>query len=502
MKKRLSNIIFAAAGAVLAYYCFHPLFYSGLISADVLMLIALLPILPLCFFKVLSSLPFLGEFKSEKIRLFKSLPLSIGAFIVGFILGTGAAVQSVETINFGIPENTIVGISGVLQNDPSIISGGRAMSTIDLKMAAGKNGVKATANGEITVFFPEENSARLKEFGRGTEVYAEGILQKKEEAFFNAFSLHITKPASSLERFRTGIRLGMIQRFSGAENEKSPWGGLALALLLGIRDNLETGVAAIYRMAGCSHILALSGMHLAVLVGLISLLFKKVMGIKLAAFTGALIIIAYCFIVGPLPSLNRAAIMYILGVIAVLFMLKRDLFSILCMAFLIQIIITPQSGKTLSFILSYMALAGILIIGVKINDLLKGKIPVFLLQSVSASLGAFIATAGVTAWFFAELRPIGIIAGLFLAPLAMVFMVVSMVWLCLDFILPSFSAVIGKFLSMLYWLMDKIASAASLVPGIKTNPFIVIVISVFLLAVLLWLDRRRRIKGLYLKPLL
>jgi len=501
MKTNLSNIICAAAGAVLAYYCFYPLFYSGYISANIVMLSALLPVLPLCFFTTLSLLPFLGDFKNETSRLFKLLPLRIGAFIIGFILGLGAAVQSTGAINFGIPEDTVIGISGILQNDPSLVSGGRAMSVISLQMVTGKSGVKATANGEINVFFPEGFTERLKEFGRGTEIDAEGVLHSKESVFFNANSLHITKAASSLDRFRTGIRLGLVQKFTGLENEKPPWGWLALALLLGIRDNLETGVSAMYRNAGASHILALSGMHLAVLVGLISLLFKRVMGVKLAAITGAFIIIAYCFIVGPLPSLYRAAIMYLLGVLAVLGMLKKDVFSLLCMAFMIQIIIMPQSGKTLSFILSYLALAGILIIGGKIINLFKGKIPGFLLQPVSASLGAFIATAAITTWFFAELRPIGIIAGLFLAPLAMVFMVVSILWLCLDFILPSISSLIGNLLSMLYWLMDKTASAASLAPGIRADPFIVIAISVLLFALLFWLDRRRNKKNTYLEPL-
>jgi 16S rRNA (adenine1518-N6/adenine1519-N6)-dimethyltransferase len=187
--------------------------------------------------------------------------------------------------------------------------------------------------------------------------------------------------------------------------------------------------------------------------------------------------------------------MYLLGVLAVLGMLKRDMLSILCMAFLIQIIISPPDGVSLSFILSYLALAGILTAGAMINNLLKGKMPAFLLQPVSASLGAFLFTAAVSSWFFAELRPIGIIAGLFLAPLAMLFMAGSLLWLGLDFILPSVSALLGKLLSLLYKLMEQIALYASKAPGIKANPFVVIPASVLLIAILAWLDYRRRKTG-------
>jgi competence protein ComEC len=192
--------------------------------------------------------------------------------------------------------------------------------------------------------------------------------------------------------------------------------------------------------------------------------------------------------------------MYLLGVLAILGMLKRDMLSLLCMAFLLQIFITPASGFSLSFILSYLALAGILVIGKAINGAFMGKIPVLLLQPLSASLGAFIAPAGVSAWFFNDLRPVGILAGLALAPLATIFMVLSIAWLGLDFITPVLSFLPGKFLFMLYWLMEKIAMLAAAAPGIKANPFLVIILSLLITVTILWLERRRRLIAGQLEP--
>jgi competence protein ComEC len=431
------------------------------------------------------------------------------AFSAGLAIGIAAGASISDTVRFGLPPNTILGISGTLLDDPRVVSGGRAMSALSLKMAMGNGGARATSQGQITVFFQEENADRLKEFGRGTEVAAEGNLRisgsdgsgfnSLGDYTFTAQTLHITKAAPSLERFRTGLRLGLTERFTGSRGTGA-WGGLALALLLGIRDNLDTGFAALYRNAGCSYILALSGMHLAILVSLISFLLKKPLGLRAAAIAGAVIIIAYCFIVGPLPSLNRAALMYLLGVTAVLGMLKRDMLSLLCMAFLLQIIVTPQSGFSLSFILSYLALAGILVIGRAISGALMGKIPAVLLQPLSASLGAFIATAGVSAWFFNDLRPVGILAGLALAPLAMVFMILSIAWLGLDFIIPPLSFLLGKVLSLLYWLMEKIATLSAAVPGVKANPFLVLFLSLLITVTILCLDRRRRIIADRLEP--
>jgi competence protein ComEC len=529
----MSPVLCAACGAALSYYCLFPLFRSGVISIDGLLVLAFIPVSFLCLLRVLDSFVKLrprvaaeellkqtANYRKQDLipatlgsakglspwlilnywttpRQLRLLIIRTTAFSAGLTLGIAAGAKISDTVHFGIPENTVQGITGTLLDDPRIVSGGRAMSALSLKMVMGNSGVRATAHGQVIVFFREENTGRLKEFGRGTDIFAEGELRSAANSggyTFTAQTLHITKAAPSLERFRTDLRLGLTEWFTGS-NQGGAWGGLALALLLGIRDNLDTGFAAMYRDAGCSYILALSGMHLAILVSLISFLLKKPLGLRLAAIAGAVIIIAYCFIVGPLPSLNRAALMYLLGVAAVLGMLKRDMLSLLCMAFLLQIIFTPSSGFSLSFILSYLALAGILVIGKAINGILLGKIPAFLLQPLSASLGAFIATAGVSAWFFNNLRPAGILAGLVLAPLAAVFMVLSIAWLGLDAIIPVLSSLTGKILSLLYRLMEKTASLAAAAPGVRANPFLVIILSLLITVTILWLDRRRSIAG-------
>jgi len=500
---RISPPLSAACGAAMAYYCLFPLYHSEIITINALLTLAFVPVGILCFFRVLASWPLMGDVKPRTIRLLHLTPLILTAFTAGLALGIGAGAQAAQKINFGIPEENVRGISGVLLDDPRLISGGRAMTTLSLKMITGAGNVKVSGRGSLTVFFPEENAGRLREFGRGAEVYAEGTLRKADNGgayLFSAESLHITKQAPPLDHFRTGLRAGLTRRFTQPPAGNPSWGGLALALLLGIRDNLDAGIAAMYRDAGCSHILALSGMHLAVLVALISFLLRKPLGLRLSAVCGAFIILAYCYIVGPLPSLNRAALMYLVGVLAVLGMLKREALSLLCLAFLIQLLITPAAGLSLSFILSYLALAGILIIGEALNDIFKGKIPAALLLSLAASLGAFIATAGVTAWFFGTLRPVGIIASLVLTPLTTVFMIGSMVWLGVNCALPPLSPLLSYPLSLLYRLMERTAFFAARTPGIKGQPWLVITLSLLSMAAILWFEYRRRLTANRMEP--
>jgi len=502
-KLSLSPVLSAACGAALAYYCLFPLYRSGAISLDAMLALLFIPVMFLSLLWALLSWPLMGDAKPQMMRWLRLIPLRLTAFAAGAALGIGVGANAVQSVSFGIAEDTVQAVSGVALDDPRLVSGGRAMTTLSMRTTHGRGKVKASARGELTVFFPAESAARLKEFGRGAEVFAEGTLREGNlgsAPVFFAESLHVTAPAPLIERFRTNLRLDMAYRFTESPSGDSSWGGLALALLLGIRDNLDTGIAALYRDSGCSHILALSGMHLAVLVGLISFLLKKPLGLRPAAVCGALIILAYCYIVGPLPSLNRAALMYLLGVVAVLGMLKRDALLLLCMAFLIQIAITPRAGLSLSFILSYLALAGILIIGESLNGIFKGKIPAVLLLSLSASVGAFLATAGVTAWFFGVLRPVGIVASLILTPLTTVFMVGSMAWLALNMLAPSLSPLLSHPLSLLYQLMERIAFFSAKMPGIKAAPWLVLTLSLLCIALILWFEWRRRLTAHRLEP--
>jgi competence protein ComEC len=366
------------------------------------------------------------------------------------------------------------------------------MAQISLETAMDSRGTRASARGRLTVFFPDETMPRLKDFGRGSRIYVEGRLAAGENPLFRASSVHVTKAAPALEQFRTGLRMRIVETFSnGTGGGKRSWGGLALALLLGIRDNLDTDLAGLYQKAGCSHVLALSGMHLAIVSSLIAFFLKRPLGLKAAAITGAAFICIYVFLVGSQPSLNRAALMYFLGTLAVLGALPKKAGLLLGLSFLLQIVIWPESGLSVSFILSYLALAGILSAGEALARIFRGGIPGVLLQPLAASLGAFIATSAATAFFFGELRPIGIVAGLIIVPLTTLFMTGAMAWLALGFLSPFLASFIGGGLSLLYALMDRLVSLAARFPGFQVSrPPLVLALSLGLWVFIIWLGKR------------
>jgi competence protein ComEC len=215
-------------------------------------------------------------------------------------------------------------------------------------------------------------------------------------------------------------------------------------------------------------------MHLAIVAALVAFFLRKPLGLKAASITGAVFILLYVILIGVQPSLERAAIMYLLGTAVVLGFFPRQPratgpISLLAMAFLIQIVIRPSAGTSISFILSYLALAGILTLGELFHSILRGRIPELLAQPLSASLGAYLATAAVVAANFGVVRPVGILAGLVIIPLTTVFMVGAMAALALSFIAPFLANIPGVGLTLLYTLLDHTVSLAALVPGIAVN---------------------------------
>ncbi|MDR1617791.1 MAG: ComEC/Rec2 family competence protein [Treponema sp.] len=487
-------LLSASAGVLISYYTFAALRFD--IRGRGLWF--LLP--PALFFVFLSLVrvcamgPDRFFADAGRRRFFRLAELYLVFFSAGFSLGIGAGGAFLHEPEFGLPEEKIDAVLGILVDDPRTFYDGRGMGSVALRRSRSGD-TEASAAGSLPVFFPDEAVARLREFGRGCEVYVEGAIGRRAagdrgggEPYMRALAVHVTRPAPVVEKFRTGLRLFIVRRFAGKE-----WGGLSLALLLGFRDNLDSSLAGSFRDAGSSHVLALSGMHLALVSALIALLLKRPLGLRAAAIAGAALIVFYVFLTGVQPSLERAAIMYLLGTLAVLGMLKREPLNLLGLSFLLQIIIRPQSAISVSFILSYLALAGILVTGESVAGICRGKIPGVLLRPLAASVGAFIATAPVSVFFFGTLRPVGIAAGLVIVPLTSFFMILSIAWFGLSLTLPALAGFFGMTLSLLYDILSRLVVLAARFPpidGIGTAP--AALISIGLSVFLILLDRRLR----------
>lgn len=150
-------------------------------------------------------------------------------------------------------------------------------------------------------------------------------------------------------------------------------GGLVKALLTGDRGGIGRDITADFRRSGASHILALSGLHLGVIYGIMYKVLSILGNSRPAAIVRSTVIIAaaafYTALTGAGPSIVRAFLFILLGEMSRLFPgRRRNRINIFCAALTIQLCANPLSITSVSFQLSYSAMLGILLIFPRLNS--------------------------------------------------------------------------------------------------------------------------------------
>lgn len=168
---------------------------------------------------------------------------------------------------------------------------------------------------------------------------------------------------SSVEEYAIGFGLRMQNIIDSIPFSSAQTNALLKALLTGERSTLPAGLTEAFRDSGASHILALSGLHLGIIYGIFSkVLFFMGNSVAGRRMRSAVIVILcgfYTLATGAGPSIVRAFIFIFLGEAARMTGRLHSLRQLLMASLLIQVIIDPLSVRSVSFQLSYAAMAGI-----------------------------------------------------------------------------------------------------------------------------------------------
>lgn len=149
-----------------------------------------------------------------------------------------------------------------------------------------------------------------------------------------------------------------------AVNFRSPvTSAIIKALIIGDRTDIPPNITEAFRESGASHILALSGLHLGIIYGIIVKLSSFIGNSPSARLFRSVMTISACGIytlaVGAGPSIVRAFLFILLGETALITGRFRSACSILMASLLIHLVIAPDSLSEISFQLSYAAMTGI-----------------------------------------------------------------------------------------------------------------------------------------------
>lgn len=375
-------------------------------------------------------------------------------------------------------------ISGRLTSSPAKTGNGSYYAaSFSLESAADKRQISSSASGRVKVMIPAAlaeaySPGKLFSLSRSSAPSESNQTFLFESGAYCSFQGRLSQngfyvrscTAASWPPTRRG-RLAHLRALCRLHFKRLMYswgsgGGLLLALLCGAREYTEAATQDSFRRAGLSHILALSGMHLS-MFSAIAMFFGKRAGIKKLTFVLRIItLFAFVWFAGFSPSLTRAFICAMLMIAATIAGAKKpDMFSILCFSFLLQSAICPQDITSVAFILSYGALAGILLTSRFFNMFYSKFSPRMIASSLSAATGAQTVTAPISLKIFGSFSPIGIVSSTVVSPFVTVFIYSGLLLILLSLIFPFLAKPSGIFINLQYTIITYIVSFFSLVPN-------------------------------------
>ena len=279
----------------------------------------------------------------------------------------------------------------------------------------------------------------------------------------------------------------------------------AKALIDGDKSDLSPSGGRSFKHLGISHMLAISGMHLSVIVGIIAFgigkmkVHKRLLGLALMLST-----LFYMFLTGFTPSVVRASVMLIMTYVAFAISRNNDSITALLVSVSVICLACPEAIFDIGLWLSFTATLGILVMGVPICEKILPKkrgIVVkavnWLASTVIITLSAVIFTFPVVLIFFGEVSAFTLPANiLFSLPItAILFLTVVMVAVSpLAFLTRIVAAALEVLIGFTVKAADVIASDKYMMA--LDFPFLAVLTVAFAIAVVYFLVKGKKLHAL------
>ncbi|MET1175060.1 ComEC/Rec2 family competence protein [Paenibacillus amylolyticus] len=215
-----------------------------------------------------------------------------------------------------------------------------------------------------------------------------------------------------------------------------PHAGYMKGLIIGMATDIDPGTYGQFSQLGLTHILAISGTHVAVYVASLLLILSWLRLTRETALTIVLILVpAYVLLSGGSPSVIRAGMMSMIGLYMARRGLARDGLQMISAAALLMMWWDPYFLLSVSFQLSFLVTAGLMIYMPLINRLFSNW-PKSLAATASVTVTAQLISFPVTILYFNQFSLLSFVANFLLVslisaivlPLGTVAMLLSFIW--------------------------------------------------------------------------
>lgn len=285
----------------------------------------------------------------------------------------------------------------------------------------------------------------------------------------------------------------------------------AQALLLGDTRELSYAVDTSLKVSGIRHVVAVSGLHVSILFGLISTLTLRRR--FLTALLGFPALLLFAALAGFTPSITRSCLMCALLLLSNLANREYDGATALSFAVLVILLVNPLAAAAVGFQLSVASVAGIYLFRSKIYAWLKSKFRSvkgkglrarlirWFTGTISVTLSATAITTPLCAWYFGMVSLVSVLTNLLtLWVISGIFCGIAGVCL-LHFVMPTLAGILAAVVTIgiryVLWVAKSLAGLP-MAAVYTISPYVIawlIFLGCLLLVLLLRSNRRPVVLG-------
>jgi len=278
--------------------------------------------------------------------------------------------------------------------------------------------------------------------------------------------------------------------------------GLAEALLIGYKDDLDKRLVQSYSHTGVVHIIAISGLHLALIYGLLQFLLKPTRKNKIGKWINPVVLLTvlwiFSFLSGSSPSVMRSVVMFSFIIIGKSFYKSSSVYNSLAASAFLLLCYNPFWLWDIGFQLSYAAVLSLIIFVKPVYNwfYIQNKFLDLIWKSASVTIAAQILTIPVSIYYFHQFPNYFLLTNLFAVPLSSLVLLGELL-ICIISFFPVAAKIIGAIVSWMTWLLNSFIEHMENMPfslwtGLYINFFQLILFYLFIACIAGWLLNKHK----------
>ena len=368
----------------------------------------------------------------------------------------GEVVSKYQSFN-----NETVSVSGTIKGPVKMLDNGSVRVLVDdAKVVYFSENYKIS--GGLYLYFTPDNY-NLEDFRSGTSVNVVGKIKTysyQDEDISKSLSHLSVNIVGYISGRNTVIKTGeynpsladkvrvFIENKLGCLDDD--YAGVAYALLFGDTNHIDAELKGSFQDTGIAHLLAVSGLHVSVIVAFISFVMRKCKAkMSTNLITTGVLLLLYCYLCGFSVSVVRAAIMAMIVGCAMFRGKAKDGLSSLSLACLITTIINPSTIYSVAFQLSYISVFSIFCLAPPLSRLLNNYFYSKFANTAAITTAVCIGVSLVSLCYFEALPILNIPINMLLIPIASVAFVLLVLGVVIATILPFASVVMLGYQSVM-----------------------------------------------------